>query len=203
MTCFKSKPISFILSYHWSDCDGNTHNSSSGCCILQIMQVTHQLHWLPICFWLKALVITFKALHGLAQRYFCLPCYEPVYPFRSARENLLLISILSEVWLMVVMIRTFSMVVPVMWNSWDLVGIFLNMFWCKLKTSLFQQMVSAAAGFKILVFYHCWIVLLMILVCLWDFLWGGGKKSETLTAGSWSLSKAARALLRGPLFCTG
>ena len=82
-----------------------------------IMPILKQLHWLPMysCIKYKMLLLTFKALHGLASSYIT-EILQPYKPSRSLQSSCRLLTIPSEK-LKKYNFRSFSSAVPTIWNS--------------------------------------------------------------------------------------
>ncbi len=78
-----------------------------------ISPVLESLHWLPVRFRidLKILMLTYKALHGLAPHYLSqlLSVYTPSRDLRSSDSGLLVIRSMGD--------RAFSSCAPTLWNS--------------------------------------------------------------------------------------
>lgn len=103
----------------------------------------HDLHWLPVAsrIHFKILLLTFKALHGLAPSYLSdLLCpYSPARPLRSSELGLLSI---PRFRLTTVGGRSFSVNAPKLWNSLPLsirTITTLSTFKAQLKTYLFSS----------------------------------------------------------------
>ncbi len=83
-----------------------------------ITPVLESLHWLPVRFRvdLKILMLTFKALHGLAPHYLAelLYPYTPSRRLRSSQSNLLVV---PQTCLRSMGDKAFSFYAPVLWNS--------------------------------------------------------------------------------------
>ena len=83
-----------------------------------ITPILHSLHWLPVKFRIeyKVLLITFKALNGLAPAYLAdlLHRYKPSRTLRSTTENRLYI---PKARLVSYGDRTFSVAAPRLWNA--------------------------------------------------------------------------------------
>ena len=102
------------------------------------------LHWLPVKSWIefKILLITFKAIHGLAPKYLC-----DLLTFKSSSYNLrssdsILLS-MPAVWSKTLGDRAFMVAVPRLWNSLpkDLRAITnVNSFKAHIKTYLFKTL---------------------------------------------------------------
>lgn len=108
-----------------------------------ITPVLKRLHWLPIKFRIqyKILLLTFKALHGLAPDYIIelLTVYQPQRTLRSNRNRTLVVPRTKQ---RSYGDRAFSAVAPKLWNALpvDLSAIdTLDSFKSSLKTFLFRQ----------------------------------------------------------------
>uniref|UniRef100_A0A4W3GD16 Reverse transcriptase domain-containing protein n=1 Tax=Callorhinchus milii TaxID=7868 RepID=A0A4W3GD16_CALMI len=102
-----------------------------------------RLHWLPIPqrIEFKILILTFKALHGLAPSYISDP-HQPVCSLRSAGSGLLLVSHLTRP---TVGCRAFSLSASTLWNSIPqslYLAPSLASFKARLKTLLFDRAIS-------------------------------------------------------------
>ena len=111
-----------------------------------ITPVLAALHWLPIKYIIvfKILLITFKALNGLAPNYICelLHQYQSIRSLRSSTRNLL-----SVPWTHNTTYgdRAFSVSAPKLWNSLPIeirLSTSLNSFKMYLKTFLFKQFIG-------------------------------------------------------------
>jgi hypothetical protein len=107
-----------------------------------ITPVLFKLHWLPVPerIIFKILLLTFKALHGMAPVYLTelLTSYEPQRTLRSTHQNLLLV---PRTKLKYYGDRSFSKCAPVLWNNLPLElrqATELTQFKSKLKTHLFK-----------------------------------------------------------------
>ena len=101
-----------------------------------------ELHWLPItqCITFKILIITYKALHGLAPAYITelLTPYQPTRSLRSESQSLLTVPRMHNSHHQ----RSFSHNAPVLWNALPLdlrLIPTLDSFKSALKTVLFKQ----------------------------------------------------------------
>ena len=111
-----------------------------------ITPVLAALHWLPIKYRIvfKILLITFKALNGLALNYICelLHQYQPTRSLRSSTRHLLSVprshtTTYGD--------RAFSVSAPKLWNSLSIeirLSTSLNSFKTSLKTFLFKQLIG-------------------------------------------------------------
>ncbi len=83
-----------------------------------ITPVLESLHWLPVSFRvdLKILMLTYKALHGLAPQYLSelLIPYTPTRDLRSSETGLLTVPLTR---LRLMGDRAFSSLAPKLWNS--------------------------------------------------------------------------------------
>ena len=83
-----------------------------------ITPVLESLHWLPVRFRVdfKIMMLTYKALHGLAPYYLSelLTSYTPTRRLRSSQSNLLVV---PQTRLRSMGDRAFSSYAPVLWNS--------------------------------------------------------------------------------------
>ncbi len=107
-----------------------------------ITPILQSLHWLPIkfCINYKILLLTYKALNGLAPAYLTslLSCYNPSRSLRSQNSGLLVVHIAKST----KGGRAFSHLAPKLWNSlpdniWG--SDTLSLFKSRLKTHLFSQ----------------------------------------------------------------
>ncbi len=108
-----------------------------------IIPILQSLHWLPIkfCIRYKLLLLTYKALNGLAPAYLTslLSCYNPTRSLRSQNSGLLVVPRITK---STKGGRAFSYLAPKFWNSLpDNVrgSDTLSLFKSRLKTHLFSQ----------------------------------------------------------------
>ncbi len=108
-----------------------------------ITPILHSLHWLPIKFHIsyKILLLTFKALNGLAPAYLTslLSCYNPSRSLRSQNSGLLVVPRIAK---STKGGRAFSHLALKLWNIlpdnvWG--SDTLSLFKSRLKTHLFSQ----------------------------------------------------------------
>ena len=108
-----------------------------------ITPILHEIHWLPVKYRImfKILVLTYKAIHGLAPQYISelIVRYRPSRTLRSSSNNLLTIPKHN---LKTYGGRSFSIAAPMLWNSLPLIirnAETLDIFKSKIKTFLFKQ----------------------------------------------------------------
>ncbi len=108
-----------------------------------ITPILQSLHWLPIkfCISYKILLLTYKALNGLAPAYLTslLSRYNPTCSLRSQNSGLLVVPRIAK---STKGVRAFSYLAPKLWNSLpDNVrgSDTLSLFKSRLKTHLFSQ----------------------------------------------------------------
>ncbi|KAI5629204.1 hypothetical protein C0J50_8103, partial [Silurus asotus] len=108
-----------------------------------ITPILSSLHWLPVKFRIdyKLLLLTYKALNGLAPMYLSslLTCYNPPRSLRSQNSGLLVVRRIAK---STKGGRAFSHLAPKLWNSLpdsDRGSDTLTQFKCRLKTYLFSK----------------------------------------------------------------
>ena len=144
------------------------------------------LHWLPVEF--KILLITFKAIHGLAPKYLCdlLTFKSSLYNLRSSGSILLSMPAVRSKTLRD---RAFMLAAPTLWNSLPKelrANTNVNTFKAHIKTYLFRTFYRWAILYSVLTCMHIYSFYFLFLntlsfIC---FLW-----SNAVVMRSWSFSR--------------